>query len=289
MGLRRIAKQFLPPIIVDMGKSLLENRVTAGSPEWEYIPEGWSYLETHREVKGWNVGDILEVYKEKWPRYISMAQGTGPLGIATDCVLPTDSDTISHNIYMSFAYALALATRHRDSLTMLDWGGGIGHYYLLARSLLPGVQIQYHCKDVPILAEYGGQLFPEQHFYTDESCLERTYDFVMASVSIHYTEDWRRLLVGLARATHGYLYITGLPTVLRAPSFVFVQRPYAYGYNTEYLGWCLNRKEFLACAEAAGMRLIREFIVGHRPSIHRAPEQNVYRGFLFIPASIGNQ
>ena len=27
--------------------------------EWEYIPEGWAYAKTHREIKGWNVPDVL--------------------------------------------------------------------------------------------------------------------------------------------------------------------------------------------------------------------------------------
>ena len=44
----------------------------------------------------------------------------------------------------------------------------------------------------------------------------------------------------------------------------------------------LNREEFLTCADAIGLKLVREFIVGHRPLIYRAPEQNEYRGFLFI-------
>ena len=164
---------------------------------------------------------------------------------------------------------------------MLDGGGGIGHYYLLAQALLPGVEIVYHCKDVPALTGYGAQLFPEQHFCSDETCLQRVYDFVLASASMHYTEDWQALLRRLAGATRDYLYVADLPTVLEAPSFVFVQRPYEYGYNTEYLGWCLNRTEFLRVAAGAGLHLLREFVYGHRPLIHGAPEQNAHRGYLF--------
>ena len=210
-----------------------------------------------------------------------MVEGTGPLGVAHESDLTTNTDINSHNTIMSFAYAVALAAHRLESLSMLDWGGGIGHYYLLARSLLPNVRIDYHCKDVPVLAEYGAQLFPEQHFYTDESCLERTYDFVTASASLHYTEDWQTLLAALAEATRGYLYVTRLPTVLQAPSFVFIQRPYAYGYNTEFLGWCLNRASFLSEAEESGLTVVREFVIAERPSIANAPEQCQYRGFLF--------
>ena len=49
------------------------------------------------------------------------------------------------------------------------------------------------------------------------------------------------------------------------------------------MGWCFNRGEFLAAAEACGLTLLREFVVGHRPVIHNAPEQNEYRGYLFRP------
>jgi putative methyltransferase (TIGR04325 family) len=277
MNAKKFIKLLTPPVLIELMRWFR----SGGSVEWAYIPEGWTYAETHPEVKGWNVPEVLEVYQRKWPRFVTMARGTGPLGLSHESDLTSNANIYSHNTIMTFAYALALAAHRLDTLSMLDWGGGIGHYYLLAQSLLPNVQIDYYCKDVPILAEYGAQLFPEQHFYTDESCLKRTYHFVVASVSMHYTEDWQGLLASLAQATQRYLYVAHLPIALQASSFVFVQRPYAYGYNTEYLAWCLNREEFLECAETAKLELIREFIYGYEPPIYGAPEQNEYRGFLF--------
>ena len=269
----------MPPVFFHLTKRLRGGN--RSRIEWEYVPEGWAYAETHPEVKGWNVQDVLEAYKEKWPKFVRMVQGTGPLGVAHESALTTNEDLSSHNTMMGFAYALALAAHKKDRLSMLDWGGGIGHYYLLAQALLPEVEIEYHCKDVPVLCEYGAQLFPQQHFSMDERCFDRVYDFVLASVSMHYTEDWQTLLQRLAGATRDYLYIANLPTVQKASSFVFVQRPYQYGYNTEYLAWCLNRTEFLHTAERAGLHLLREFVYGHQPFIHGAPEQNTYRGYLF--------
>ncbi|MBI3912595.1 MAG: hypothetical protein HY327_00145 [Chloroflexi bacterium] len=250
--------------------------------EWEYIPEGWDYALTH-QVKGWNVAEILEVYKRKWSRFAAMAAGPTPLGIAHESEMVTNEDVSNQNTILAFGYAIALAAHKSDTLSMLDWGGGIGHYYLFARTLLPDVRIEYHCKDMPLLTEYGARLFPEQRFYADDSCLTRTFDFVMASTSLHYAEDWQRLLEKLARATRGYLFITQLPTVLQSPSFVFIQRPYNYGYNTEYLGWCLNRSAFLDQASHSDLELVREFVIGARPFIVNAPEQCQYRGFLFRP------
>ncbi len=164
---------------------------------------------------------------------------------------------------------------------MLDWGGGIGHYYFLARALWPDLQIEYACKDVPLLAEYGATLFPDQHFSSGEDCLSGKYDLVMASASLQYEKDWKNLLHRLANASSKYMYIAQLPTIQKSPSFVFVQRPYQYGYNTEYLAWCINEAEFLAASRSAGLRLVRKFVYGYQPKIFKAPEQNIYSGYLF--------
>lgn len=279
--MKHFLQELTPPILLRAAYKLL-NRIAPQKPiEWEYIPEGWAYAKTHHEVKGWNVQDILDKYKKKWPHFIEKAKGINSLGFVHESNLTTNSNIHDHNTIMTFAYALALAAQNLKTLSLLDWGGGIGHYALLSKALLPDIPIDYHCKDVPKLANYGAKLFPQYHFYTDDSCFARSYDFVMASTSIHYIENWQALFASLARVTSRYLYIANLPTVLQAPSFVFIQRPYTYGYNTEYLSWCLNQDEFLAYAEGTEVELVRMFTYGHRPIIHNAPEQNEYRGFLF--------
>ncbi len=282
--LQQLLRQVTPPLLVDLAKQL---RGLLVAPEWLYIPEGWAYAERHPEVRGWNVAEVLAVYQAKWPRFVALLQGSGPLGVAHESSLQSRSDLVAHNATMAFAYCLTLAARKRDRIRMLDWGGGIGHYYMLAQALLPEVTIEYHCNDVALLSQYGAQLFPQQHFSSDERCLQHSYDFVLASTSLHYSEQWQELLQRLAQVTTGYLYIAHTPVVQQVPSFVFLQRPYQYGYQTEYLGWCLNQGELLAVAEAAGMRLLREFVYGQQPAIHAAPEQNSYRGYLFAPAHRG--
>jgi putative methyltransferase (TIGR04325 family) len=249
--------------------------------EWEYIPEGWEALKTDPNIKGWNVESVLEAYKANWPGFLKTLEGALPFGISPESPSENSTNLMFHNLMMTYAYALSLSTRHKSSISMLDWGGGIGHYYLLSQNLVPALEIDYHCKDVPVLAEHGRSLFPKAHFYTDETCLERKYDFVLVSGSFQYSQDWVSALKGLAQATGGYLFITRLPIAHQAPSFVIIQRPYQYGYNTEYLGWCLNRGEFLQCAQKLGLELIREFVVEPLPPIHRAPEQPEHWGFLF--------
>lgn len=54
------------------------------------------------------------------------------------------------------------------------------------------------------------------------------------------------------------------------------------GYDTEYVGWFLNRRELIASIEGHGLRLTREFLVDQCPDVPDAPEQAFYRGFLFV-------
>ena len=117
---------------------------------------------------------------------------------------------------------------------------------------------------------------------SDEATLSRTYDFVLVSASLHYTPDWALLLRRLAGVADAYVFVTRQPFVDKATSYVAVQHPDRSGYyDTEYPGWVLNRDEFLQAAGQSGLRLVREVVSGEQPFIWGAPEQPVYRGFLF--------
>ncbi|MBL8799140.1 MAG: hypothetical protein JNM56_34965 [Planctomycetia bacterium] len=274
-----LLKSLTPPALWGLAKRL---RPTEGSkPEWEYVPEGWQAAQRNEDIQGWDVASVVEAYRADWPGFLRNLAGTGPLGLAPESAAAGRDNPILHNIVMSFGYVLLRAAGRKDAISVLDWGGGLGHYYLLARTLAPELRLEYHCKDVPLLTAEGRRWLPTVSFHTDDACLQRTYDLVLASGSLQFAEDWQATLGKLAGAVGSLLYVTNLPLVEKARSFVFVQRPYRFGYDTEYLGWCLNRSEFLDTAAASGLTLLREFVVGHRPNIVGAPEQNEYRGFLF--------
>ena len=280
VGLKSVVRNAIPQPLRRRFKRMFYGRFKR-TILWEYMPQGWQAQENDHDIKGWDVSTVLEAYKAGWPNFVAHLQGSGPLGFWYETRDRGSDDPIPHNIHMSYAYALAVASRTRAEISMLDWGGAIGQYYALSKQLYPDLQIDYHLKELPAMLSYAKTLHPQAHVYDDESCLDRKYDFVLVSGSFHYTQDWRALLQRLAAATGGYLYLTRLPVVQHVPSFVFVQRPYHAGYETEYLGWCLNRSDVLAAAGASGLTLVREFVMGENPEIELAPEQNQYRGFLF--------
>jgi putative methyltransferase (TIGR04325 family) len=315
MTLRWIARQVLPPFMTNALLRMMRGP-GRGAPEWEYVPDGWrhrasntaaapearigfrrtwsSYKNSSRlrrgtGATGWNVESVVRTQRAKWDRFVALIGangGTAPLAVYHEAATLTNDSLVAHHTFLTYGYVLARAAARvpaSDRLSILDWGSGLGHYFIVSRALLPDVTLDYHARDLPLLCEAGRATVPGVTFHDNDAAAlaARRYDLIVASGSLHYHEAWREILRGFAAASRRDVYITRLPIVHHAPSFVVVQRPRAVGYETEYLGWFFNREEFLAGAHEAGLRLVREFLVDERPHAHGAPEQCEFRGFLF--------
>jgi putative methyltransferase (TIGR04325 family) len=285
---RALAGMVLPPIIPkavarvqsairrDPGRPLsLDFR-----PEWEFLQQQWPCSDPRGA--GWLSPSIIETQRRRWPIYSELIRGKGPLGfhLFTTGAISVANES-AHNVFMTSAYVFARAALGQSRISVLDWGGGVGYYALIAQTLLPEVTLDYVIKELPGLVELGRELMPAARFEQDEAaCLSRSYDLVLASSSIQYSEDWRSLVASLARAADRWLFISRVPIARRAKSFVVVQRPHHYGYRTEYISWVLNRDELLAHFADIGMTLEREFLAGGISHIRKAPDTIETLGFL---------
>jgi putative methyltransferase (TIGR04325 family) len=262
---RKIARRISPPVV---------NIVKYVFTEMEYVPQGW-YV-----TKGWNDQSIADAQEMHWPTLVRNLRGPGPLGVSHLPSHTTREDLTDHNIMMSYGYVLAMVAGKKVQISILDWGGSAGHYYLYTKALLPELGIEYHCYDVSNLIRLGSKLLPNVHMHDNEqSVLGRQYDVVISSSSLHYFEDWREEVRKLAAATGEFLYVSRLQVIIHAPSFVVLHKPFRDGYP-ELLGWCINRQEFLSCAEEYGLALVREFVFTELWTIRKAPEKGQCRGFL---------
>jgi hypothetical protein len=128
VSLRRTARRFLRGLL--KGEEL---------PEWQCLPEGWRTSDPR--VTGWNVDSIVETQRAKWPEVLRLVSDTGPLPVhlwARDLSRP---GAAASTVLMAFAYALARAAWKKDRVTLLDWGGGVGHYKLVSQALFPRLKI----------------------------------------------------------------------------------------------------------------------------------------------------
>jgi hypothetical protein len=94
---------------------------------------------------GWNDASVATAQEHHWPTLVENPQGRAPLGVSHFLHSQSREDRADHNAMMSYGYVLARASRKKDSISILDWGGSLGHYYLYSRALLPEVRIVIMC------------------------------------------------------------------------------------------------------------------------------------------------
>ncbi|MEJ7787653.1 MAG: glycosyltransferase [Solirubrobacteraceae bacterium] len=259
-------------------------------PEWELVPDGWDFARREDQAcsRGWDVEEVAQAYAGHWPTFCAAISDGQPLGVAHELApgaKMSNTSLVAHNTALTLAYVLARTTAAADAVSVLDWGGGLGHQHAIARTALPDIGFDWHTRELPAVCREGRRASPSITFHESDECLDRVYDLVLASGSFQYAEDWRAHLRRLAGATRDSLLITRLPLLDSQPSFVAIQRAQPYGYATEYLGWVFNRSELLDGAAAAGLELVREFFLQEPMDIRGAPERPSHGAFLFKPCT----
>lgn len=267
MTLKRVVKTIVPPLLWNIGRAL-KQRLVPSTDRLAYAPRGWNTpLPGGGNEAYW--ARFLKREREWCERLVARVRTGDPVLASDDAILG----------YLAFGYVLALAARHKDKITVLDYGGNLGEYYWISKALVPGVQLEYHCKELPAVAAAGREISPDVIWHTDDRCLEGTYDLVLFSASLPYLTDWQSVLQLAARATRQYLFLADTPSVREVPTYVFTQR----SGGVINLGHLFNRAEVVDVVQRSGLRLIRDFTMGPHAPVANAPEQPLYAGLLFAP------
>jgi putative methyltransferase (TIGR04325 family) len=279
-GLGKIVRLMTPPIVFKAFSYFTSSH--AHDPVLEYAPDAWDMMTPGSgQATGWNAENVAETERAKWEAFCRNLERPGPLGFAHEHPdMSVTRHVPFHNVHMTYAYLLALTAHHKDEISVLDWGGALGHYYQIGRAVLPDVKIDFHCRELPKLAAAGRELNPDVQWHVDDSCLDRSYDLVMMNGSLQYFRNWQETMGRVSAAADQFFFLTRLPVVQHSPSFPARQRV----YGTEMIHMQFNQDEVLQVAQRAGLELFREVVVGDRPHIHNAPEQCELRGWIFKAA-----
>ena len=273
MSIRSFVFNWIPPALLTLIRRSL-NYIRPAT--WQYVPEGWN---TPLKTRGWNLSSIAQTQQQKWDEYAAIIQSTLPLGVNHEDTQISEKNLIAHNLMMTFAYVVSLNSRNVVKPSMLDWGGGIGHYGLLAQEII--ADTDYYCYDLPELCKIGRQVLPSGNFIENRGeVFKNQYDLVYAGSSLWYDKDWKATLRELCLSCTQYLCVNKMIFVEHVSSFVAIQRPKGI-YDTEYLCWILNKTEFVDYVEQNGFKLVRELLIDKSPYIFKAPEQGNIVGFLF--------
>jgi len=271
-GARRVARLLLPPIVARIASQV-------GGAEWEYVADHWP--QNDRRNFGWDHSSVGRTMLDNWEPYKRAVDGTEPLAFSpwfTDL-----ADFKAHNVLMTYGYVLTRAAHRKTRLSVLDWGGALGHYAAVGNALLPEVSLDFTVKERADLCAAGHALLPQVAFTSSDDCLCRRYDLVMANNSLQYAADWQTIASRLADAAESWLFIMSVPVVQKARSFVVVQRPQRHGLGADYISWVFNYGELLRQVTESGFVLQREFLAfGTDHQYYRgAPEASQVLGFLF--------
>jgi len=276
--LRNLGRLLLPPLV---SRPLAQLWPSTEPSTLEYFSGGWDAID-QIDLQGWNNEMVVEAERARWKAFQENLETRGPLGFShEDANLEEIRNVGFHNIHVTYGYVLALVARNRKTLSVLDWGGGLGHYYLLGKALVPDLKLDFDCRDVPLICEAGRTLCPEVRFFEDDSCLSNQYDLVMVNGSLGYFQNWRELLFQICQSASEYLFLTRVLAVRDVPSFLVLQHTTVYGYNSDMLTQVFNETELLDIVERSGLQLVREFVVGNGPTVSGAPEQCRDVGWLF--------
>ncbi len=269
--IENLGRLLLPPIVHKVDWHL-------GKAEWEYVGDHWPVNDSRSY--GWDDSSVVQTLRENWAAYSRTANGTGALAFWPWSTGARDMH--AHNVLMTWGYVLSRAAYGRQQMSVLDWGGALGNYATVGKALFPEITLAFTVKERPVLCAAGRELLPDVSFTSsDDDCLSRRYDVVMASNSLQYAEDWRSTTRRLADAAERWLFITNFPVVRKSRSFVVVQRPQRHGLKADYISWVFNYDEFLEHVKGSRLILDREFLATGSMRYRNAPESSELLGFLF--------
>ena len=284
-AIKRVILLLLPPVVA-IGLKRIRDYLSGAQttvetdeePEWEIATdcdEVWN-------TGGWGHPSIGATLKQKWPGFLASTEDGRPFGVSHLAAGYSGVELGAHNGIVTFGYVLGRVAADCGKFSVLDWGGGIGHYYIYSQRLYPGLDIEYVVKELPHLCEVGRELLPSVSFVdNDTSALSRQYDLVFASGSLQYEQRLYDLLERLCRSSAKWLFLTRLPILEEHDDLVAVQRAHRHGYLTSFVCWFVNRSRLMRFMDERQFVLEREFFVAEAPNVYGAPEQARFCGFLF--------
>lgn len=268
-------------------RNLLPANLLTGYRRWRYGPAGvpWEIqpagFPPANAQSGWALERVAAAEDQRWPAFQAALRVPLPLAMAHEHPDPAQPQLWAEHHWLTVLYVAGRA-QNAGVLELLDWGGGLGHLAPVLRAGWPQLQVKYHLHDLPAFCDIAKRRLPDAEVHSSaEDALDRRYDLVLASGSMHYAQDWRALLSRLAKSSRRDLLLLRLPTVTASAPYVFVQRVPNIGYDAEFFSWCLRKDEVIDFVAGQGFGLEREFLSLEEAPVVGAPEPGKYVGLWF--------
>lgn len=285
MSVKSIIREITPPFLWHLAKQVIQPKNTDpvnrnGEAKTQHEFE-WASPTQSRQPIGYVESSLIEFPTHMFPEIMSVIEGPQPYGCKLG-ELQGESMLYWHQQAFPFAYAIGRCLPLEHPLKILDWGGGLGVYRHLTRTLYPDLSIEYHIHELPEFSKRGADFTPDAHFHSVSSEWENDrFDLVMASGALQYAPDWKRLLKQLADVTGRWMYLSRIPILLQETEpRVVLHRYRAFGNENDVLFHIFSRSGLLQTIESLGLRLVREFIGAEEIVVHPDGHRIPFRGYL---------
>jgi putative methyltransferase (TIGR04325 family) len=161
-----------------------------------------------------------------------------------------DEAIIDHQVL-----ALAVRLVGRDSVSVVDFGGGVGQSFAALRRMVDtSVALQYCIVEIPSIVEHARRLWPDSQVMFAETLEDVPFvpDIVFAKGAIQYWPDYAE---GLRR-----LFALSAAWVLLEKASLLMDREYATeqvnAYESRIPYWFMSRERLLDVAKQCGYALV---------------------------------
>ena len=254
MEIKRLAKRWLPPILVDWYRTF-----KYGRPYQGYIWEG--IYQKYRDVPRSGEGFDSEAWISTTYAYTEALLNSKSLGGTGE--------------YALLPFLISLERNHLGDLTILDLGGGMGIEYIhLTRSLPEGHLLQYYVVEGQRICEAGSKLFAGDsriHFCATLPQDLPQVDIVYIRSALQYIEDYQGLISQLVEYQPQFFLFVDLAAG-KNPTYATAQKN-VRGSVIPY--WFINVREILDLMADWGYKLIfqglqdRELDQSNFPEVYR--------------------
>jgi putative methyltransferase (TIGR04325 family) len=269
-GLKKIIKDFMPPIVLQLRKRNAGLRLTGNYASWE---------EAKRASAGYDSKLILEKTKAA---LLKVKQGVA--------VYERDSVLFDHVQYSwpLLASLMWVAARHSGRLNVLDFGGSLGSTYFQNRVFLSSLpEVHWNVIEQQNHVEVGKEFFEDDRlkfFGTVRDCAAASQPNVVILGSIlQYLERPYDVLSQLMGLRCEHIIIDRTPFWEGSEDMICVQHVPQSIYSASYPTWIFSMPRFLSTISAQGHKLIVAF---ETPDNLAGPVDLEYRGMIVVKSDV---
>ena len=149
----------------------------------------------------------------------------------------------------------ALVAHKSEPIRILDFGGSLGFTYVpVMAGMAKPESVEYHIVETEAICRVGTEVFKNDgqiHFHSSLPKMLLKVDIVYMGSSLHYIEDWRKVIHNLTDYQPGYFLFTDLPAG-DIPTYVTTQN--YYGMKVPV--WFFNINEILDYMSSLTFKLL---------------------------------